>query len=410
MTGPLDGMRVIEGSAFVAAPSGGMTLAQLGAEVIRFDPIGGGLDYKRWPLTEDGLSLYWAGLNKGKKSIQVDFRSEVGQELLRELIGAPGEDSGYFLTNFPTKGWLSYESLNASREDLIMLNVVGNHDGTTALDYTVNSAMGYPSVTGPDGYDGVINHVLPAWDIVCGQTAAMGLLAAGRHRDRTGEGQFIKLALSDVALSAVAALGHIAEAQVLGSERERIGNELYGALGRDYTTADGKKVIAVAITKKQWQALCSACEMTEAMEQLASREGLDLSGNEGDRFKVRERIHPHVEAWCQKKSFDEIQKIWDDLGVCWGPYQTFKELVQNDKRVSESNPMFATINQEGIGEYLTPSSPLDFQGIGRRAPLPAPRLGEHTTEILADILQLSNTEIGRLYDNRIIKGIPDEEL
>ena len=362
MTGPLEGMRVIEGSAFVAAPSGGMTLAQLGAEVIRFDPIGGGLDYKRWPLTEDGLSLYWAGLNKGKKSIQVDFRSEEGQELLKELIGASGEDSGYFLTNFPTKGWLSYQSLSAIREDLIMLNVVGNHDGTTALDYTVNSAMGYPSVTGPEGYDGVINHVLPAWDIVCGQTAAIGLLAAGRHRDRTGEGQFIKLALSDVALSAVAALGHIAEAQILGSERERIGNELYGALGRDYTTADGKKVIAVAITKKQWQALCSACEMTEAMEQLANQEGLDLSGNEGDRFKVRERIHPHVEAWCQKKSFEEIQNIWDDLGVCWGPYQTFKELVQNDERVSESNPMFATVSQEGIGKYLTPSSPLNFQG------------------------------------------------
>ncbi|MDG2301290.1 MAG: CoA transferase [Acidimicrobiales bacterium] len=408
MSGPLKGMRIIEGSAFVAAPSGGMTLAQLGAEVIRFDPIGGGLDYKRWPLTEDGLSLYWAGLNKGKKSIQVDFRSEEGQELLKELIGASGEDSGYFLTNFPTKGWLSYESLSEAREDLIMLNVVGNHDGTTALDYTVNSAMGYPSVTGPEGYEGVINHVLPAWDIVCGQTAAIGLLAAGRHRDRTGEGQFIKLALSDVALSAVSALGHIAEAQILGSERERIGNELYGALGRDYTTADGKKVIAVAITKKQWQALCSACEMTEAMEQLAGEEGLDLSGNEGDRFKVRERIHPHVEAWCQKKSFDEIQKVWDDLGVCWGPYQTFKELVQNDKRVSESNPMFATVSQEGIGEYLTPSSPLDFQGIGRLAALPAPRLGEHTTEILADILQLSETEIGRLYDNRIIKGIPDE--
>ena len=403
MTGPLEGMRVIEGSAFVAAPSGGMTLAQLGAEVIRFDPIGGGLDYKRWPLTEDGLSLYWAGLNKGKKSIQVDFRSEEGQELLKELIGASGEDSGYFLTNFPTKGWLSYQSLSAIREDLIMLNVVGNHDGTTALDYTVNSAMGYPSVTGPEGYDGVINHVLPAWDIVCGQTAAIGLLAAGRHRDRTGEGQFIKLALSDVALSAVAALGHIAEAQILGSERERIGNELYGALGRDYTTADGKKVIAVAITTKQWQALCSACEMTEAMEQLANQEGLDLSGNEGDRFKVRERIHPHVEAWCQKKSFEEIQNIWDDLGVCWGPYQTFKELVQNDERVSESNPMFATVSQEGIGKYLTPSSPLNFQGIGRSTPIPAPRLGEHTDQIMAEILGLTSTEIGRLRDSQIIQ-------
>tara|TARA_A100001037_G_scaffold191669_1_gene171475 strand:+ start:69 stop:1295 length:1227 start_codon:yes stop_codon:yes gene_type:complete len=408
MSGPLSGMRVIEGSAFVAAPSGGMTLAQLGAEVIRFDPIGGGLDYKRWPLTEDGLSLYWAGLNKGKKSIQVDFRTRQGQELLVELISAPGEDCGYFLTNFPTKGWLSYENLSGKREDLIMLNIVGNHDGTTALDYTVNSAMGYPFVTGPEGYDGVINHVLPAWDIVCGQTAAMGLLAAGRHRDRTSEGQLIKLALSDVALSAVAALGHIAEAQILNSERERIGNELYGALGRDYTTADGKRVIAVAITKRQWQALCSACEMTEAMEHLADQEGLDLSENEGDRFKAREKIHPHIQAWCQTKSFSEIQRIWDDLGVCWGPYQTFKELVENDQRVSESNPMFTTINQVGIGEYLTPGSPLNFKGIGRSAPLPAPLLGEHTTEILADILQLSDREIGQLYDNRVVNGKPHE--
>ena len=397
-------MRVVEGSAFVAAPSGGMALAQLGAEVIRFDPIGGGLDHRRWPLTEDGVSLYWAGLNKGKKSIQVDLRSEEGQELLKELIGAPGEDSGYFLTNFPAKGWLSYDNLQQCRDDLVMLNVIGNHDGTTALDYTVNSAMGYPAVTGPQGYDGVINHVLPAWDIICGQTAAMGLLAAGRHRDRTQEGQFIQLALSDVALSAVAALGHIAEAQILDSERERIGNELYGALGRDYETSDGRRVIAVAITTKQWRAICSACEMTDAMEQLASQEGLDLLGNEGDRFKVRERIHPHIEEWCKTKSLTEVQNVWDKLGVCWGPYQTFKELVTHDKRVSEANPMFATINQPNIGSYLSPGSPLNFQNMGREMPLPAPRLGEHTDEILINILNISDKEIGRLHDKKIIQG------
>ncbi|MDQ3630616.1 MAG: CoA transferase, partial [Actinomycetota bacterium] len=81
MTGVLDGMRVVEGSAFVAAPLGGMTLAQLGADVIRFDPIGGGLDYSRWPITADGQSLFWAGMNKGKRSIQVDLRSPRGREL-----------------------------------------------------------------------------------------------------------------------------------------------------------------------------------------------------------------------------------------------------------------------------------------------------------------------------------------
>ena len=397
-------MRIVEGSAFVAAPSGGMALAQLGAEVIRFDPIGGGLDHQRWPLTQDGVSLYWAGLNKGKKSIQVDLRSGEGQELLQALITAPGEDAGYFLTNFPTKGWLSFDNLRQRREDLIMLNVLGNHDGTTALDYTVNAAMGYPAVTGPEGFDGVINHVLPAWDIVCGQTAAMGLLAAGRHRERTGEGEFIQLALSDVALSAVAALGHIAEAQMLDSERERIGNDLYGALGRDYGTSDGNRVIAVAITRKQWKALCSACEMTEAMKQLAEEEGLDLEENEGDRFRVRDRIHPYIEQWCQTRTLEEVRQVWDDLGVCWGPYQTFKELVNQDKRVSEANPMFSTIDQPGVGSYLSPKSPLNFQNTLKSEPLMAPLLGEHTEEILGDILNLSENEIGKLYDKRIVQG------
>src|SRR5918997_4779667 len=98
MTGILAGMRVVEGSAFVAAPLGGMTLAQLGAEVIRFDQIGGGLDHQRWPLAADGQSLFWAGLNKGKRSIELDLRSPEGRELATALVTAPGADAGLFLT------------------------------------------------------------------------------------------------------------------------------------------------------------------------------------------------------------------------------------------------------------------------------------------------------------------------
>ena len=78
MSGVLDGLRVIEGSAFVAAPTAGMTLAQMGANVIRFDMIGGGIDYRRWPVTRDGNSIYWAGMNKGKRSLAVDFRKPEG--------------------------------------------------------------------------------------------------------------------------------------------------------------------------------------------------------------------------------------------------------------------------------------------------------------------------------------------
>ena len=142
---PLEGLSGVEGSAFVAAPSGGMTLAQLGADVIRFDQIGGGLDYRRWPLTAAGASIYWAGLNKGKRSITVDLRNAEAQELLGELIAR----SGSFLTNFPARGWMAPDALRSGRDDLIMLTITGNRDGTTALDYTVNCAVGYPLATGP---------------------------------------------------------------------------------------------------------------------------------------------------------------------------------------------------------------------------------------------------------------------
>ena len=231
MSGVLAGMRVVEGSAFVACPSGGMTLAQHGADVIRFDAIGGGIDYQRWPLTPEGQSLYWQGLNKGKRSIQIDLRSPEGQELITALATAPGPDAGIFTTNFPAVGWLSYDSLRQHRDDLIMVAITGNHDGSTAVDYTVNCAMGYPWVTGDDG---TINHVLPAWDIICGQTAAVGVLAAERQRSRTGEGSLVNLALSDVALASVSMLGHVAQAQLLGTQRPRIGNNVYGAFGRDF--------------------------------------------------------------------------------------------------------------------------------------------------------------------------------
>lgn len=98
--GILTGLQIIEGSAFVAAPLGGMTLAQLGADVIRFDDIGGGLDHLRWPLARGGQSLFWAGMNKGKRSVSVNLRSDAGRELVTALVAAAGN----LITNFPTRG------------------------------------------------------------------------------------------------------------------------------------------------------------------------------------------------------------------------------------------------------------------------------------------------------------------
>jgi 2-methylfumaryl-CoA isomerase len=383
-----------------------MTLAQLGADVIRFDQIGGGIDYGRWPLTERGVSLYWAGLNKGKRSVTVDLRRREAQELLAALVAAPGPDGGIFLTNFPARGWMSYDALRARRGDLVMVNVVGNHDGTTAVDYTVNAAVGYPAVTGPADSDAPVNHVLPAWDLICGQTAALGILAADRYRSRTGQGQLLSLALSDVALAAVSAMGHIAEAQVNHEQRPRLGNDLYGAFGRDFLTADGRRVIPVAISDRQWRSLCDATGIGDAMAEVASRTGLDL-GDEGDRFRARHEIAAQLAPWCAARTLVEVQAIFDAHGVCWGPYQDFLELVAEDPRCSTANPLFAEVAQPEVGTLLSAGSPLAPTGLGRVPVAPAPRLGEHTDEVLAEVLGLSAAELGRLHDAGVVAG-PDE--
>ena len=393
---PLDGMRVIEGSAFVAAPSGGMTLAQLGAEVIRFDQIGGGIDFTRWPLTESGESLYWAGLNKNKRSIAVNLRSPEARELLGQLIA----DAGNFLTNFPARGWMSYDELSAERADLNMLAITGNRDGSTALDYTVNAAIGFPYVTGPVDHDQPVNNVLAAWDLICGQTAALGMLAADRHRTRIGEGSNMSLALFDVALAAVSALGHVAEAQVLGTERQRFGNDLYGAFGAMFSTSDDEQIYAVGISNKQWRSLLEATESTEAINDLAIALDLDFA-DEGARFAAREEVKAQVQTWTGAHTLAELAERFDGLGVCWGRYQHFLELVENDPRCSTESELFREVEQPNIGTYLSPGSPIAFGGLLGVEPEPAPALGADTEALLAE-LGLTSAEIGSLVDREIV--------
>jgi 2-methylfumaryl-CoA isomerase len=407
--GLLTGMRVIEGSAFVAAPLGGMTLAQLGADVIRFDPIGGGLDAHRWPVTHDNVSLFWAGLNKGKRSLAIDIRSARGREILAELVTEPGPDTGFFLTNLPARGPLAYDKLRARRDDLVMVSITGNYDGSTAVDYTVNPATGFPWATGPENLSVPFNHLLPAWDAITGTLAAAALLAADRFRSRTGQGQQARIALSDVAFAMVANLGKVAEVQINKSERPKYGNYLYGAFGRDFSTRDGHRIMVVALTDNQWRALRDATGLAEGFDSVEHLLGLDFR-KEGDRFEARELIGALVKTWLLARPLQEVRGIFDEHNVCWGPYNTFREMVETDPRCSLDNPMWQYVDQPGIGTYLMPGSPVLSNVLGRLPPSPAPVLGQHTDEILADVLGLDAAEIGRLHDEGVVASPGDTLL
>jgi 2-methylfumaryl-CoA isomerase len=402
--GILAGLRIVEASAFVAAPLGGMTLAQLGADVIRIDLPGGGLDWRRWPVTREQVSLFWCGLNKGKRSVCIDFTQPEGRELVMQLISAPGPDGGLLLTNFPPRGCWSYEALRTRRDDLIQLTIQGNRNGGAAVDYTVNPAVGVPHLTGPIDSPDPVNHVLPAWDLITGHLAATGVLAAERHRTRTGAGQHIKLSLEDVALATMGHLGFLAEAQ-LGTQRERVGNYLYGAFGADFLCADGRRVMVVALTAKQWSALCDALELGDAVADLERRLRLDLT-QEGNRYLARESIAALVAPRIRRHSSATICELFGRCGVCFSEYRTVKELLARDSACSVQNPLFAMVEQAGVGTLLTPANPLDFSAGGRREPQPAPRLGEHTEAVLGELLGLDAAQFGRLVGAGVVGAAP----
>ena len=401
--GILDGMRVVEGSAFVAIPLAGMTLAQMGAEVIRFDRIEGGLDAGRWPVTCDGQSLFWAGLNKGKKSVAVDMKSPQGRDLITQIITAPGDDAGLFLTNLRVRGWMDHPSLSAIRPDLVMVTLLGDRHGRPAVDYTINPAVGFPDATGPEGSTEPVAHVLPAWDCIAGNMAVSALLAAERHRLRTGAGQEVVFTLKDAAAAMLGNLGIIGEVCVNGTDRSRSGNALYGGYGQDFVCADGRRVMVIGLTRRQWDGLVRATGSMDAIALLERRLGETLS-EEGARFRHRAAITSVLAPFFAARRVPDFAVPFDKAGVTWSEFRSFARAVAEDPDLSPANPMFAEIDQPGIGRFPVPGTPFGFSATPREAPRRAPHLGEHTEEVLAEVAGLSDAQIGRLFDQGTVTG------
>ncbi|MFC6639390.1 2-methylfumaryl-CoA isomerase [Sulfitobacter sp. JBTF-M27] len=399
----LKGMRIVEGSAFVAVPLAGMTLAQMGADVIRFDRIGGGLDAKRWPVAPSGQSLFWAGMNKGKRSIAVDMRAPEGKELITRIITAPGEDAGMFLTNLRVRGWMDHETLSKHRADLIMVTLMGDRHGRPQVDYTVNPALGIPDITGPEGYAEPVANALPAWDLIAGNMVVSSLLAAERHRLRKGEGQDVELSLKDVAAATLGHLGMIGDAMLNDDARGKSGNALYGAYGQDFLCADGKRVMVIGLTGRQWAALVKVTGSGDAIDSLAAQTGLDLK-EEGVRWALRHQITEIFKPWFAAQNAAIVGRKLDEAGATWSHFRTVKEAVAEDADLSTDNPMFEMLHQPGLGTFPVPGAPMTFSASARKPAAKAPVLGAHTEEILGDVVGMDDTEISRLFDTGIVQS------
>jgi 2-methylfumaryl-CoA isomerase len=398
---PLTGLTVVECASFVAGPTGGMTLAQLGADVIRIDPLAGGSDFLRWPVTRDGESYYWASLNKGKKSVALDMRSDEGKELVLALVGAPGPDRGILIDNVVGRRWMAHERLVERRADLIHARVQGHPDGRPAVDYTVNAEVGIPAITGAEGWGAPVNHVLPAWDLVAGMSVAAGVLAALRRRSVTGRGAYIELALSDVALAGVANLGWLSEAADRRDDRPRHGNHVYGSFGVDFNCADGTRVMVVALTEGQWSALRTVTGTAPVFAALEKALDVDLN-DEAERYRLRETIAAIVRPWFAARDLTEVGRQLDSAHVLWGAYRGMSDVVDSHYRTPL--PVLADLPLPGGGQAITARSPLRFEGEHGPAG-DSTELGRDTDQVLAEVLGLSDEAIGRLHDRHVIGGV-----
>jgi 2-methylfumaryl-CoA isomerase len=386
----LTDISLIEVSSFVASPTAGLYLAQMGAEVIRVDQLGGGQDFRRWPVTDKNDSLSWENINRAKKSVALDLTSKDGRALLTDLI----VKTGILVTNLPATGFLAHDRLAALRPDLITVRIMGWPDGAVALDYTANAVVGYPALTGLG--DDPVNHVLPAWDLLTGAYAAFALLAALRRRDQTGEGAEIRLPLTDIAMGSAANMGRVAEVIHSGKDRERIGNAVFGTIGRDFVTQDGVRIMIVAINERQWNGLVKALSMADDVAAIELRHSANFTNNDGARYTHRAEIFALIERAIAAHDHAVVAGMLDAENVVHGLYQTMVEAV-TDPRLVTHNPMFASVadNPSGL-TYPAPGSFATIPQLDREPPRAAPVMGADTQAVLTERLGLDAEALAAL--------------
>jgi 2-methylfumaryl-CoA isomerase len=272
-------------------------------------------------------------------------------------------------------------------------------DGGPALDYTVNSAVGYPDLTGtgPDP----VNHVLPAWDLLTGAYAAFAMLAAIQHRAATGLGQEVRVPLSDVAIGTVANLGSLAEVLTTGADRERLGNTVYGAFGRDFVTADGVRLMIMAITPRQWTGLVQVLGIADDIAAVERSRAVSFDRDEGVRFQHRDILFPLVEAKVAGWRYAALSAALDGVGGCYGPYQSMHDAAR-DATLVGNNPIFGRTANPSGADYPAAGAFATIPDLDRAPPRPAPLLGADSEAVLSQRLALDSGTIAALIDRGVV--------
>ncbi len=394
MTLALEGIRILDLTRVLAGPYATMILADLGAEVIKLELPGRGDDARAFPPYVAGESAYFMSLNRNKRSMTLNLKQEAGKQLFRDLIKKVDVVVENFRPGAMKRLGLGYETLKEINPRLIYAAASGfGHTGPyrerAAYDAIVQAMGGVMSITGPAG--GPMTRIGTSMgDITAGMFTAIGILAALRHRDQTGQGQMVDVAMLD---SQVAILENaIARFAVTGDIPEPIGNRHPSIVPfESFTTADSQIMIAAG-NDVLWAKLCETLGVEDLIED-------PLFVSNELRIDNYDELRPLLAAPILTKTTQEWQTILDNAGVPNGPINNVAQILQ-DPQV-QAREMIVPVKHPTAGTLKMPGIPIKLSETPGSIRQSAPLLGQHTIELLTDVFGYSAEEIEALKANDI---------
>ncbi len=397
MSPPLDQLRVLDLTRALSGPFCAMILADLGADVVKVEPLPDGEMVRSWGPFHEGIGVFYLSVNRNKRSLAVDFRSEAGRELIAEL--AAGAD--VLLENFKPGSTadmgLDYETLRARNPRLVYASITGF--GSTGpygtwpgFDQVAQGMSGLMSISGfPDGEPTRVG--LPIADLLAGMWAAIGVNAAVASRHVTGRGQKVDTSLLAGLVGMLCVQGQ--RYLSLGEIPARAGNDHpvicpYGT----FTASDGPLNLAAA-TQSMWRELCRLLEL----EELATHP--DFQDNSA-RCRNRDALRARMNERLRTRTALEWSRDLIAAGIPAGPIYTLDQVFA-DPQVRHCN-MVETVEHPVIGPLRQLSNPLRMQGLEQGAVRePPPLLGQHSRQVLTDF-GLDEQRIAALVDAGVVAG------
>lgn len=386
--GPLAGVRVLDFTRVLAGPAASLALADLGAEVFKIEPPGSGDETRSFPPIRDGESHYYLSVNRGKKSIVVDLKAPDGVALVKDLAAKCDIVVENYRPGVMDRLGLGYEALSAVNPRLIYCAISGYGQtgplkDNPSFDIVLQAMSGALSMNG-DAHGLPTKLGIPLGDLVGGINGPIGILAALYERDRTGRGKFIDVSLMD---GLIGLLGYIAQlAFFTGQDPQRQGSQHpnlvpYGI----FPAAEDGSIVVACLTPGFWGRICKSIGRPE----LTDDPRYDTLEKRRD---ARDEVNEIVSEFTRRHTVDELVRIFTEFEVPHAPILGVTDALAQPQAVHRN--MVVEVEHQTLGTIPIVNRPVTFEG--QPAPEAPPVLGQHTDEILRQVLDLTPERIAEL--------------